>query len=565
MVTISNYQTRTAPSVLQQTISIILNGQSLVLLRRQVNLLFRQPIGFWLFGSVLILISFGFVTQYGALAAKTYDLSQLSIIGNTLLNNYRLFTFITLVIMVPIIGVASITQEREANTLDLMLTTGITPLEFIFSKVASSLAVIFVAIFATLPILAITLSMGGVSPLDVIAMFLLEIFIAISGICVGISMGAMMASFPIGLISSYTIILVIFYPAWRMAAFGTVNENLFRAYPGIVAMMFLSFVLIRLVPALLTREINKVKPKSWRPISIKGVDAQLWTFLGTRDYLEPIQSNENPIYVSERERFLSAVTRRDFDAPSVLWLVSILLFYIALKSPTFMLQFEYVIVLFFVPSVAATMFSGEHERKSWESLRASLISSTQIFWGKIRLAIGQGLVHVYASYIPALMVLGMIWLLISFRAETSYYKTINLFTVWGGHGLILIIVSIMVCFISSLSMFISSLYKRNLYALMTAYSITFLFLYLPIFLKQMHPFPGAVLGGEHPMDIFSYILGVWHSPFIFNVWPKVKTNNAQAVINPLFWKLYIAHLSLLASGTVFFFIATWRRIKLSEE
>ena len=513
----------------------------------------------------MILISCGFATQYSALTGKTYALSQISILGNTILNSYRLFTFITLVIMVPVIGVASITQERDANTLDLMLTTGITPVEFIFSKAAASLTVIFVAIFATLPILALTLSMGGVSPWDVIAMFLLEIFIAFSGICVGISMGAMMPGFPLGLISTYTIMLVIMYPAWRMAAFGTENENIFRTYPGIVVMMLISVALIRLVPSLLTREVNKVKPKSWRPISIKGVDAQLWTFLGTRDYLEPIQTRENPIYVSERERFLSAVTRRDFDAPSVLWLVSILFFYIALKTPAMMLQFEKVIVLFFVPAVAATMFSGEHERKSWESLRASLISTSQIFRGKIRLAIGQGLVHVFAFYIPALMVLGMIWLLISFRAETSYYKTINVFTVWGQHGLILINIILLVCFISSLTLFISSLYKRNLYALMTAYVITFLFLYFPIFLKQMHPFPGPVLGGQHAMDIFSYILGIWHSPYIFNLWPKVTMDNAVKVVNPLFWELYTLHLSLLASGTAIFCLATWRRIKLSDE
>jgi ABC-type transport system involved in multi-copper enzyme maturation permease subunit len=564
MVTITSSQTTSFSSECKRHLDIILKKQSLVLMRRQINMLFRIPMGFWLFGAALLLVSCGFIFQYGAYAQKTYTLSELSnlsnILGNILLNNYRLYTFITLFIMVPIIGVASIIQEREANTLDLVLTTGITPLEFIFSKVTSSLAVIIVALFATLPILASTLSLGGVSPWDIIIMLLSEIFIAFFGICIGIYMGALMPNLPIGLASSYAIMLAIMYPTWRMTAFGTDNENMFFLYPGIIAMILWSLLLIKSTPYLLIREVNKVKHKSWRPISIKGINAQLWTFLGTRNYLEPIRSTENPVYVLERERFLSGVTRRHFDAPSILWLVSIPLFYVALTKPAAMLQLENILVLCFVPSVAATMFSGEHERNSWESLRASLISTGQIFWGKIRLAIGQGLVHVYSFYIPALLVLGMIWFLASLQSTVSYYHPRNFFTVWMGNGLILISITFLVCFVASLSFYISSLFKRNLHSLLTSYIITFLFLYFPIFLSEMHPMPGEMFSGYLDKDILAYFLGIWHSPYIFNLWPKVGIGKIQNAINPLFWKLYIFHISFLALGSAILCRATWSRI-----
>lgn len=567
----ANAQNRTKSSAVVafiRSISFFLRGHAFVLLCRQVQILFREPIGYWLFGGALILISAGFTAQYSGYTQQTINnIEALSRLGLSLLHYYRLFSLLTIVIFVPVIGVSAITQEREAKTLDLLLTTGVPPLELVFSKVAASILVVFIAIFATSPILGLTLSMGGVSPLDVVTLSVLQLFLALVSVSVGVAMGARLPNFLLGLVSSYGILGATLLPAYSMAAFGSRHENVLRAYPGMLIMLIVSYILLKGVPEQLTREVNKIRPISWRPISIKGVDAQLWTFLGTRDYGTPIGSKENPVYVSERERFLSYVTRRDFDAPSVLWLISIFFFYWALTSPTAMLNMSILVTLFFVPGVGATMYSGEHERQSWDSLRSSLISSSQIFWGKLKLTVGQGWIHVFAFYIPSLIILGLIWILFvvqSSGSSVSYFHTNNTYRVWVGHILILTNLAFLVFFIGSMSIWISTIFKRNFLALMCSYGVSAFFLYLPKFLSLMHPKPGPTLGGNNPMDLFSMILSIWHSPFIFTIWPKATSQVTPNIINHLFWNLYYIHLIFLAAGSVLFCLLTRARIKLSD-
>lgn len=565
-------QNQVQPSILTTLVrdaTSFFRGQALVLLCRQIQILFREPMGYWLFGGAMILICAGFTAQYNGYTQQTYnDIAQLSLIGRELLHYYRLFSLLTIAVFVPVIGVSAITQEREAKTLDLLLTTGVPPLELVFSKVAASISVVFIAIFATSPILGLTLSMGGVSPLDVVTLSLLQLFMALVSVSVGIAMGARMPNFLVGLASSYGILGLVLLPAYKMAAFGTQYESVLRAYPGMVAMLVVSYILLKGVPSQLTREINKIRPISWRPISIKGVDAQLWTFLGTRDYGTPIDPRENPVYISERERFLSFVTRRDFDAPSILWLVSIFFFYWALTAPNVMLNMSILVTLFFVPGVGATMYSGEHERQSWENLRSSLITSSQIFWGKLKLTVGQGWIHVFAFYIPSLIILGFIWMLIITQSQSSavsYFHPDNTFRVWVGHILILLVLAFLVFFIGTMSVWISTIFKRNFLALICSYGVTAFFLYLPKFLSLMHPKPGATLGGNNPMDLFSTLLSLWHSPFIFTLWPSVTTKESTGFIDPLFWKLYVCHLALLLFGSFIFCILTRRRIKLTDD
>lgn len=566
MVTITESIKTTWTASLKREWAFIREGHAFVLLTHQLLLLFRHPIGYWIFGGALFLISASFSAQYNGYAQETYyDLSKIARIGLDLLHYYRIFSLLTIALFVPVIGVSAISQEREAKTLDLMLTTPVPPLELVFSKAAASLSVVFVSIFATSPIIALTLSMGGVGPHDIVTLIVHQFILACISISVGLAMGARMPTFMLGLISSYSLLILLLIPANQIFTLGRQSPSIFVLLPNLLLTFLLCSFLLRSVPHHLAKEINKIRPISWRPISIKGIDAQLWTFLGTRDYGAPIESNENPVYVSERERFLAFVTRRDFDAPSILWLISIFLFYWALIKPIVMLYLSMAIALFFIPGVGASMFSGEHQRASWECLRSSLIRSRQIFWGKWRLTAGQGLIHVFAFYIPSLLILGLIWLLIGLQTPVSYFQSINTISIWLGHLLIMSVLIFLVCFLTSLALWVSSLYKRNFVAWLTSYGLSAFFLFSPQFLALMHPRPGPTLGGNNPMDGISIFLSIWHAPFLFKLWPLPTTQAVNHTLDPLFWELYLSHLILLVVGSIFFCLMTRLRIQRSDD
>lgn len=65
--------------------------------------------------------------------------------------------------IVPIITSGSISGEREKQTLDIMLTTPITPFQIALGKLGSAMAVVMMYMIASVPILAIAFVLGGMN------------------------------------------------------------------------------------------------------------------------------------------------------------------------------------------------------------------------------------------------------------------------------------------------------------------------------------------------------------------------------------------------------------------
>ncbi|WP_230397541.1 ABC transporter permease [Novisyntrophococcus fermenticellae] len=93
---------------------------------------------------------------------------------------YALFAMI--LIAVPAITGGSISMEREARTLDVLLTTSLSPWKIITGKLESALSVVFLLTFSTLPALALVLVFGGISIWD---LFLLVGILLVTGIYIG--------------------------------------------------------------------------------------------------------------------------------------------------------------------------------------------------------------------------------------------------------------------------------------------------------------------------------------------------------------------------------------------
>lgn len=83
--------------------------------------------------------------------------------------------FLIILVSVPITSALSITGDRERKTLDLVLTSLVTPKEVIVGKMLNSLFVIGLTLISTLPILSICFMYGGMMAIDFWSVFVIFI------------------------------------------------------------------------------------------------------------------------------------------------------------------------------------------------------------------------------------------------------------------------------------------------------------------------------------------------------------------------------------------------------
>lgn len=90
------------------------------------------------------------------------------------------------VFMLPVFTAGSIAGEREKQTLDILMTTVISPRQIILGKLTSSISVVMLLVISSLPILSIVFTVGGVDMADlfhfVLFMLITSIFIGSIGI-----------------------------------------------------------------------------------------------------------------------------------------------------------------------------------------------------------------------------------------------------------------------------------------------------------------------------------------------------------------------------------------------
>ncbi len=79
--------------------------------------------------------------------------------------------FLMLILIMPAVTAGSISGERERQTLDLMLTTCMTPADIVIGKLEAALGTMFLMIVSSLPILAMVFVYGGVTPEDLLLLF----------------------------------------------------------------------------------------------------------------------------------------------------------------------------------------------------------------------------------------------------------------------------------------------------------------------------------------------------------------------------------------------------------
>lgn len=113
----------------------------------------------------------------GILSSVRYGGNLSGLVG--LYFTVTLIEFILIGMISPTLTASAICGERERGTLDILLSTKMSPLSIILGKLLASLSKVVLLIIASTPVFAITLSLGGVSIVNIIQMILLYIMTAI--------------------------------------------------------------------------------------------------------------------------------------------------------------------------------------------------------------------------------------------------------------------------------------------------------------------------------------------------------------------------------------------------
>lgn len=145
----------------------------------------RLPLTILLFNGILSLVTL--LNMYSAVEqVKTTATIQYG----SFMNMYEFATtieFILLMLIVPAGTAASISGERERQTLELMLTTRMTPFQVVAGKLMSALSTLLLLIVSSFPAVAMVFVYGGITWSDAVSLLLCYItaafFVGSLGLC----------------------------------------------------------------------------------------------------------------------------------------------------------------------------------------------------------------------------------------------------------------------------------------------------------------------------------------------------------------------------------------------
>lgn len=114
---------------------------------------------------------------------------------------------VLLAFIIPALTASTISGERERQTLDILLTTRMTPFGIISGKLMSSVSMIVLLVISSIPVISIVFILGGISLQDVLYIIVYLIFTAIFFGTIGITCSAVCKKTPSATVAAYGIVL----------------------------------------------------------------------------------------------------------------------------------------------------------------------------------------------------------------------------------------------------------------------------------------------------------------------------------------------------------------------
>lgn len=132
--------------------------------------------------------------------------------------------FAMFMLLVPAITAGSISGEKERKTLDLLLTSRMTPMAIVFGKLKASLNLVIILVVSSLPVLSLVFIFGGIRIRD---LFLVLAALLISGFFAG-SLGILFST-----VSRKTTTATVF-------SYGSMIALIFGSYGVMILLQYLN-------------------------------------------------------------------------------------------------------------------------------------------------------------------------------------------------------------------------------------------------------------------------------------------------------------------------------------
>lgn len=150
-------------------------------------------------------------------------------------------------LIVPILTSGSISGEREKQTLDIMLTTPMTPFSIAVGKLGSAMMMVMMYMITSVPIIAIAFVLGGMSWWALFGLFAMLLYLGIYVGSIGIfcssvvkkSVSATVLTIVIG-VAILVLTSVTFSVAYSIKSYyATIMGNAYQVEPGMLPMIFM--------------------------------------------------------------------------------------------------------------------------------------------------------------------------------------------------------------------------------------------------------------------------------------------------------------------------------------
>ena len=117
--------------------------------------------------------------------------------------------FLLLIFIAPAVTAASISGERERQTLDLMLTTQMTAAQVVTGKLFSALFVLLLLIFSGFPAIAMVFVYGGITWGDVVSIMMCYLAVALFAGSIGLCCSAFFKRSTISTVVTYGVLIAV--------------------------------------------------------------------------------------------------------------------------------------------------------------------------------------------------------------------------------------------------------------------------------------------------------------------------------------------------------------------
>jgi ABC-type transport system involved in multi-copper enzyme maturation permease subunit len=138
----------------------------------------------------------GFAWMVESFAEKSYtsgfggSMSASADIGREVFSALVMLLTLIVLVLAPASTAGAISLEREKQTLDLLTTTPISSLAIILGKLLSALSWVFLLLLASIPVLALVFTFGGVVPEDLVRAYIVLFATAIAFGAMGLFVSA---------------------------------------------------------------------------------------------------------------------------------------------------------------------------------------------------------------------------------------------------------------------------------------------------------------------------------------------------------------------------------------